>query len=485
LSQTGISFDQGEEVNILDPRTGQIDLFNLEDQVDFEVAEFNKKVYTHAFNRAVADAVARECAPTERGKTLLFAARDDHADILVQQLHTALTEEYGPQPHDLVEKITGSVDKPLDRIKAFKNDPRPKYVVTVDLLTTGIDVPAITNLVFVRRVNSRILYDQMIGRATRRCDEIGKDYFRIFDAVDIYANLQDVTDMRPVVVDPSLSFATLVGDLQGAVTDEDRTFVRDQIVVKLRQRIKYIAPERRDTLETVLGPLTALVDRLKAAPAADTLALFQEHPLLASILDAANPARNRDGVYISDHPDELVSVEDDFGGRASPADYIESFETFVRANMNAAPALIAATQKPRELTRQELKSLAVLLDENGFSEASLRQAYGRVRNADIAAHIIGFVRQAAIGDPLVPYATRVENGVLRIIASRDWTAAQRQWLIRIGRVLKEQPVGDPEILADPLFAQAGGFERVDREFDHGLGDVLKDLNTAIWDSHVA
>ena len=79
----------------------------------------------------------------------------------------------------------------------------------------------------------------------------------------------------------------------------------------------------------------------------------------------------------------------------------------------------------------------------------------------------------------------VENGVQRIIASRNWTAAQRQWLIRIGRVLKEQPVGDPEILADPLFAQAGGFERVDREFDHALGDVLKDLNTAIWDSHVA
>ena len=51
LSQTGITFDKGEEVNIVDPRTGQIDLFNLEDQVDFEVAEFNKKVYTRAFIR--------------------------------------------------------------------------------------------------------------------------------------------------------------------------------------------------------------------------------------------------------------------------------------------------------------------------------------------------------------------------------------------------------------------------------------------------
>jgi len=485
LSQTGITFEPGEEVNIVDPRTGQIDLFNLEDQVDFEVAEFNKKVYTRAFNRAVADAIARECPPVERGKTLLFAARDDHADILVDELRAAPNEEYGPQPHDLVEKITGSVDQPLDRIKAFKNDPRPKYVVTVDLLTTGIDVPAITNLVFVRRVNSRILYDQMIGRATRRCDEIGKEFFRIFDAVDIYANLQEVTDMRPVVVDPGLSFVTLVGDLERATTDEDRAFVRDQIVVKLRQRIKHIDANERETLETVLGPLTDLADRLKSAAPLETVALFRQHPLLASVLDAANPTRKRDGMYISEHADEIISVEDDYGGKASPADYIESFERFVRDNMNAAPALIAATQKPRELTRKELKALAVLLDENGFSEASLRQAYGRARNADIAAHIIGFVRQAALGDPLVPYETRVQNGVQQIISSRNWTANQRKWLERIGRALKAQPVGDPEILADPLFAQAGGFETVDREFDHGLGDVLKDLNSAIWDHHVA
>jgi type I restriction enzyme R subunit len=99
--------------------------------------------------------------------------------------------------------------------------------------------------------------------------------------------------------------------------------------------------------------------------------------------------------------------------------------------------------------------------------------------------LLGFVRQAAIGDPLVPYEARVENGIQRILGSRPWTVKQKQWLVRMGRALKAQPVGDPEILADPLFAQAGGFETVDREFDHGLGDVLRDLNTAIWDSQVA
>src|SRR6188474_3216528 len=73
---------------------------------------------------------------------------------------------------------------------------------TSSSLTTGIDIPKIANLVFLRRVRSRILYEQMIGRATRRCDDIGKERFRIFDAVDLYSALQEVTDMKPVVVNP-------------------------------------------------------------------------------------------------------------------------------------------------------------------------------------------------------------------------------------------------------------------------------------------
>ena len=70
----------------------------------------------------------------------------------------------------------------------------PKIAVTVDLLTTGVDVPKITNLVFLRRVNSRILYEQMLGRATRLCPEIHKETFRIFDAVDLYSRLQELTE---------------------------------------------------------------------------------------------------------------------------------------------------------------------------------------------------------------------------------------------------------------------------------------------------
>jgi type I site-specific restriction endonuclease len=74
-----------------------------------------------------------------------------------------------------VAKITGSVDDPAKLIRRFRNDALPSVAVTVDLLTTGIDIPKIVNLVFIRRVNSRILYEQMLGRATRLCPDIGKE----------------------------------------------------------------------------------------------------------------------------------------------------------------------------------------------------------------------------------------------------------------------------------------------------------------------
>ncbi|MBA4221802.1 MAG: type I restriction-modification system endonuclease [Methylobacterium sp.] len=482
LSQAGIRFEGGEEVEVIDPRTGQINLFETPDVVDFEVQEFNKKVYTVEFNRVVAEVIAAEVPPNRPGKTLLFAARDDHADILVDELRKALEAEHGPQPHDLVQKVTGSVDDASGKIRRFRNDPNPKYVVTVDLLTTGVDIPEICTLVFVRRVNSRILYDQMIGRATRRADHIGKEVFRIFDAVDIYANLQSVTDMRPVIVDPNVTLPGLLQDLQRAEDDEDRLFVRDQIVVRVRQRLRHLTDQAATELEQLTGQTPeAFVAALPTRPPSNIVALFSAKPALLSLLEGVKrPSHVDQGIYISTHGDELVSVEDVFDGVSSPEDYISAFERFVRDNINLVPALTAAAQKPRELTRKDLRGLASLLDERGFSEAKLRRAYGRARNADIAAHIIGFVRQAAVGDPLVPYAIRVENALARIKASKPWTTKQRQWLDRIGRALQEQPVSDPSILDEPAFLQKGGFETVDRDFDHGLGPLLQDINAEIW-----
>lgn len=490
LAEAGIHFEGGEEVEIVDPRTGQIDLFELPDDVnlDYDLAAFNKRVYSENFNRVVCQAIAAEIPPDRPGKTLIFAARDSHADDVVRLLTQALEEEYGPIPAGMVQKITGSVPDNKDLILKFRNDPYPQYVVTVDLLTTGIDIPSISSLVFMRRVSSRILYDQMIGRATRLCPAIGKEHFRIFDAVDLYANLQEMSDMRPVVVRPDINLAQLVTDLEQAGTDEDRNWVGDQIVVRMRNLAKRMDDAQREEFSRHArqSPEEALA-ALQSRSGSEKLEWFRQHPRAIEILDRrpVMKARPGDGVAISNHQDELLHIREIFGESTTPEDYIEGFERFVRENMNAVPALVAATQRPRELTRTELSELASLLDERHYSEGMLRAAYGRARNADIAAHIIGFVRQAALGDPLVPYKTRVENAILKVEKSHPWTPNQKSWLRRIGRALQDKPVADASLLQQGAFAQVGGFAVIARDFDNRLEPLLQEINEAIWASPAA
>ncbi|MFO0193041.1 MAG: helicase-related protein, partial [Pseudanabaena sp.] len=163
--------------------TGEIDLSNTPDELNFDVEKFNKKVITVPFNRAIAQELAVRIDPMLDEKTLIFAANDSHADTIVTELKRAMQQRYEEMDNDAIQKITGApelADRISTLIRSFRNDSLPKIAVTVDLLTTGIDVPKICNLVFVRRVNSRILYAQMLGRATRRCDEIGKETFKIW-----------------------------------------------------------------------------------------------------------------------------------------------------------------------------------------------------------------------------------------------------------------------------------------------------------------
>lgn len=213
--------------------TGEITNSELiDDELDFDVDSFNRQVITEPFNRAVLEEIAKNIdpeSPREQGKTLIYAVNDDHADLIVSILKDIYTQ-YGVD-NDAIMKITGSVangnkKKIQEAIKRFKNEDYPSIVVTVDLLTTGIDVPSISTLVFMRRVKSRILFEQMLGRATRLCKEIHKTHFEIYDPVGVYDALEDVSTMKPVVANPATTFTQLLDSLQGM---EDEAHVQNQI----------------------------------------------------------------------------------------------------------------------------------------------------------------------------------------------------------------------------------------------------------------
>jgi type I restriction enzyme R subunit len=481
LARAGIKFDKDEQLDLLNTQTGEIDLAHAPDEIRFEVDQFNRQVITPEFNRVVAEELAKHIDPALPGKTLIFAATDAHADIVVSAIKKAFADAYGEIDDAAVKKITGSVDRVRDRIRSFRNDANPKIAVTVDLLTTGIDVPKITNLVFLRRVNSRILYEQMIGRATRRCDEIGKEVFRIFDAVDLYPHLQNLTDMKPVVVNPAISFEQLVREMIEATDDRQRDTIREQLAVKLRRRLRQLPDEARQRFEAVAGETPeAMLKRLLDGPAADVASWLSSRSAVAPLLDWQANGDNPRFVPISHHGDEVVAVTRGYGDATKPEDFLDGFSAFVRDNVNTIAALKLVVQRPRDLTRADLKELRLALDRKGYSEANLRRAWADAKNEEIAASIIGFVRQAAIGDPLTPYEDRVRTAMRAIMASRQWTEPQKRWLKRIGEQIEKEVVVDREAIDKEPFIADGGFNRLNKVFGGELENILAGINEEMW-----
>jgi type I restriction enzyme R subunit len=481
LSQAGIKFRKGEEVPLVDTRTGKTDLAYAPDEIKFEVEAFNKAVITVPFNKVVAEELAKHIDPGLPGKTLIFAATDAHADIVVEQLKKAFADAYGEIEDAAIRKITGSVDRVGELIRSYRNDAFPKIAVTVDLLTTGIDVPSIQNLVFLRRVNSRILYEQMLGRATRRCDEIGKETFRIFDAVDLYPHLQNLTEMKPVVVNPALTLEQLFEEFARVEEEKHRELVREQILVKMRRRLKRLHEQARAKYEAEAGETPeATLKRLAEEPAKVMADWVKQRPSLGKLLDWSPEGNGPVFIPVSNHPDQIVSVTHGYGTAQKPEDFLEGFTDYIKSNINKIAALNIVLQRPRDLTRAELKTLKLALDGQGYSEAKLRRAWSEAKNEDIAASIIGFVRQAALGDALTPMEVRVQSAMKRILAKRQWTEVQRKWLNRIGEQLLREVVVDRAAIDEEPFSAQGGFQRLNKIFEGKLEAVLGDINEELW-----
>ena len=221
LSEEGITWEKGEKPKVYIKEDNEVvELDELEDELNIDITGFNKLVITESFNRTVVEQLVQEIDPEGEEKTLIFAAKDEHADRIVQYLKEEYEKIGVDVPDDAIVKITGKSYSPQELLTRYKNEKFPNIAVTVDLLTTGIDVPPISNLVFLRRIRSRILYEQMLGRATRRCDDIGKEIFRIFDAVKVYETLEDYTSMKPIVPNPKATFTDLVNEMDKIESNE-------------------------------------------------------------------------------------------------------------------------------------------------------------------------------------------------------------------------------------------------------------------------
>lgn len=506
LRVEGINYQKGEQLAIYDPVTGEVmNSADLEDDMKFEIDSFNREVITEPFNRTVLNEIAWDLNPDGKGKTLIYAVDDNHADLIVKILKEIYSE--GGVDNDAVMKITGSVaggnkKKISEAIKRFKNESNPKVVVTVDLLTTGIDVPEIVNLVFMRRIKSRILFEQMLGRATRLCPSIGKTNFEIYDPVGVYESLQDVSNMKPVVTNPSTTFEDLLSGLSVAKTDDEKAYLIDTIVAKLQRKRSNVSEKALeqfiyltggqdidsfaksirnnnvkrspDFLETVGVPL---VSSTEMSSLVDDIIKNKEAFL---ILDR-DKVQHKRPVIIDNHPDEVIERTRGYGEGQKPEDYLESFKEFISTNLNTIAALKTVCTKPSELTRESLKGLKLELDRHNFTENQLNTAWKEMTNQDIVADIIAFIRQQALGSNLISHETRVKNAFAKLRLNHTFNKTQLDWLNRIEKVMLEETVLDKQIFEIGAFKNAGGFTIIDRRFGGKLNEIIVELNKYLYE----
>lgn len=482
----GIEYHKGEHLAIYDPVTGEVlNSDELEDDMKFEIDAFNKQVITENFNKAVLEEIAWNLNPDGEGKTLIYAVNDNHADLIVQILKKIYSD--GGVDNDTVMKITGSVaggnkKKISEAIRCFKNEAYPKIVVTVDLLTTGIDVPEITNLVFMRRIKSRILFEQMLGRATRLCPKINKTHFEIYDPVGVYESLQDVSNMKPVVTNPTATFDDLINGLEVANTEEQLAYQINLIVAKLHRKQRNISGKAIEQFTHLTGGknISDFAGHINTSDIKQAAQDILSHKEAFGVLDR-DKHHNPRPVIIDDHPDELVEHSRGYGEGQKPEDYLEAFKEFINNNINKIAALKTVCTKPSELTRESLKSLKLELDRYEFTEKQLNSAWNEMTNQDIVADIIAFIRQQALGSTLVSHETRVKNAFAKLKLNHDFNKNQLDWLKRIEKVLLEETVLDEQIFEIGAFKNAGGFIVIDKRFGGKLREIIFELNVYLYE----
>ena len=491
LNQNGIHHEKGESLARYNPVTKELlNPEELEDELDFDVEEFNKNVLTPSFNEVVLAEIAKHIDPESEEKVVIFAVNDRHADEIVRVLRKIYKEQ--DVPANAIEKITCSIG---DRkrvqyaIKRFKNEHYPTIAVTVDLLSTGIDIPEITKIVFMRRIKSRILYEQMLGRATRLCPKINKSHFDIYDAVDLYSYLDEFSSMKPVVSNPSVTFDELFKGYAKVKDEEHVKFINDQIIAKL-QRVKRHMDETQINYFTITSHYESIEAFLKAVrkckdeseEACKELLLKKQDAFGAFKIQKANEYY----IPISDKTDAVHEVVRGFGKGQEPEDYLESFASYLRTNRNKIAALDIVCTRPADLTLADLRTLSKTLDADGYNSIQLNTAVKQVTKEDCAADIITLVRRYAIGSTLVSHEERIHNAVKKLCKAHDFTVGETKWIERIEKYLINESVLNVQTFDEYLaWRNQGGFNKVNKIFNNQLNSIIRELNTYLYEDNIA
>ncbi len=490
----GVFLKEDERVEIVDPESGATKLDEIEDEREFDSTQIEKTITSPDSNRKILTEIKKYTLEHEERygrfpKILIFAENDlphtSHADQLVE-----LARDIFDRGQSFVKKITGRVDRPLQAIREFRNRQNPAIVVTVDLLTTGVDIPDLEYIVFLRKVQSRILFEQMLGRGTRKGERFpDKSHFTVFDCFDgtLLEFFKKSTGMTSDPPDkPVRTIEEVIKDIWA---NRDRDYNIRCLVKRLQRIDKEMAPEARDIFAANGIPDGDIAKFAKELPKSlrddfmGTMQVLSNPPLLDAFV--TYPRRIRTFIIAIENEDAVSSkwlVRDSMGNELKPEDYIEAFSRFVVENSSTIEAieiLLARPKSWRTDVLMELKRKLFFAPER-FTIENLQKAH-KIRYHKALADIISMVKHAVRNDePLFTAEERVERAIKMISFGKTLSSEQSLWLNRIrGHLVENLSIDKEDFELSPILARPGGWKPANQAFDGELNTIIDSLMEAI------
>lgn len=490
----GAFLSEGELVGVIDTKSGAEKMDHLEDERTYEASAIERDITVPDSNRKILEEVKKYALEHEERtgrfpKTLIFAVNDlphtSHADQLVR-----MARDVFGLGDSFVAKITGKVDRPLQGIREFRNRPEPGVVVTVDLLSTGVDIPDLEFIVFLRPVKSRILFEQMLGRGTRKGEKFpDKSHFTVFDCFDgtlieYFRQATAITELVPV--GPTRTIVQIIEDVW---QNRDREYNTRCLVKRLMRIDKEMAGEARTDFAAFIpdGDIRRFAESLSGRIANDftaVMGILRNPSFQKLLIDYKRPDRTfLKGLEVIDQVESVWMVRDAEGKEYKPEDYLVAFSRFVEENRDSIDALQILLDRPADWGVEPLGELRKKLSAASplrFEEETLRRAHEKALHKAMA-DIISMVRHAAKSEEgLFTAEERVARAMMRITGGIDFTPEQMEWLQRIrAHLVKNLSIGRDDFDFIPVFSSAGGWGRADRVFGGTLPKLILSLNEAV------
>lgn len=490
VRMAGVFLKEGEQVEAVDTTSGLKQLDLLEDERQFDITKIEREITAPDSNKKILEELKRyaEAHEAEFGrfpKTLIFADNDlphtSHSDQLVNQAR----DLFG-RGDSFVTKITGRVDRPLQRIREFRNRPNPGIVVSVDLMTTGVDIPDLEFIVFLRPVKSRILFEQMLGRGTRKGEKYpDKSHFVIFDCFD-GTLLEYFRDSTAITTEPTEPDGKTIAQIIDEIwQNKDREYNTRRLVKRLRRVDKQMSGDARELFARFVpdGDIGGFAEGLTALlnqNFTEAMKILRDKDFQALLLNYPRPPRTfLVAVETQDEVESEWLIKGATGKEYKPADYLSAFETYVRDNAEDVDAISILLSRPQGWSPQALKELRESLSKapEHFIESNLQRAY-QVAHQKALVDIISMVKRAGTRtSPLLTAEERVNEAVKRITDGLELTLEQAKWVDYIRQHLVANLSIDREDFDYvPVLSNRGGWTQANRVFDGKLNQLLERFN---------